>query len=903
MDAKSLRRRGVARQFLLVFLIGSLLPLAVLAGLAYTSVTAELRRQTEERLHHASKAAGMAVLRELLDLDEALRAGESRGDRLVDLRSSLRGSVVGVTTVDLSARPPDELARLRAGESLLLSGEGPAPRLVLVVVGPNRRSPLSVEVATEGLLAAAADAVSPTASVCLAYGHAGVIGCAGPEADLLPQGAPVPVAEPGPFRFERGGEGYLAHLWLLPLRPSFGADALLVAAAEPVSEVFAPIAQFRVAFPLTVALAFLVAVVLVSNQIRRRLGPLRQLQELARRVGHADFDVAVRIASGDEFEELGASFNQMAARLREHFQTLAALISVDRAILGAQEEPALVDAVLRQAPELYPSDGVGLFAREADGSLGLWIQRGAAPVEHLRLDAFSPEEAEQLRSSEVLEVGPGDRVLGRLEPLGGRIERALLLPLVANGELLGALAFGLEAPRAFDPGRVSYARQLADQLAMALSNLQTLERNRMLAWFDPLTGLPNRLLGAEHLRRGLRRAEREGGLVAICLIDIDGFKALNDTLGHETGDELLRQVAERLSHGRREGAVARLGGDEFSLLLTDVSKVDAVDEVVRGALADLERRMCVFGREIYVTASCGVALHPSDGVGPEALLRSADSALSHAKNRGRRQRRFFSASMNSAALERLALESALRRAVEREEFRLAFQPVVDVETREVVGAEALLRWPTEGAPVGPARFIPLAEETGLIVPLGAWVLRQACLAARRWQAHGSETHVAVNLSPRQIATGGILATVEAALDESGLAASSLYLEITESLFVDRGESVAGTLEALRALGVRLCIDDFGMGYSALGYLSRLRVDVLKIDQAFVRELSRGPNAAAIPEAIIAMAHGLSLQVIAEGVETEEQLAFLRARGCDLAQGYLFAEPLEEDDFEKRIREQ
>jgi EAL domain-containing protein (putative c-di-GMP-specific phosphodiesterase class I) len=298
-----------------------------------------------------------------------------------------------------------------------------------------------------------------------------------------------------------------------------------------------------------------------------------------------------------------------------------------------------------------------------------------------------------------------------------------------------------------------------------------------------------------------------------------------------------------------------------------------------------------------------VALHPADGATQEALLRSADSALANAKAHGRRQRRFFSASMNSAALERLALESALRRAVEREELQLAFQPVVDVETRELVGAEALLRWPrADGPPVGPARFVPLAEETGLIVPLGEWVLRRACAAVRRWHELAPELHVAVNLSARQIESPGLVASVRAALAESGLDARSLYLELTESLFVQGDEAATRTLEELRALGVRLCIDDFGTGYSALGYLSRLRVDVLKIDQVFVRDLSRSPNAATIPEAIIAMAHGLSLQVIAEGVETEAQLAFLRERRCDLAQGYLIAEPLAADEFEKWLRE-
>jgi diguanylate cyclase (GGDEF)-like protein len=423
---------------------------------------------------------------------------------------------------------------------------------------------------------------------------------------------------------------------------------------------------------------------------------------------------------------------------------------------------------------------------------------------------------------------------------------------------------------------------------------QAEEQIRSLAYHDPLTRLPNRLLFTDRLGLAVAQSHRHRQRLAVLFLDLDRFKNINDSLGHSVGDRLIADVAVRLRGCLREGdTVARLGGDEFTLLLPDISAPVDAAKVADKVLDALRQPFQHETQELFVTASIGISLYPEDGRDAEALVKNADTAMYRAKEQGRDRYQLYAPDMNATALERLALESGLRRALAQGELRLHYQPLLDLGTRRVAGIEALLRWqhPTLGL-LQPADFVPLAEITGLILPMGPWVLRSSCAAARGLEALGHPgLSVAVNLTARQFQQPDLPRKVSQALDEVNLAPERLELEVTESSAMENPEAAAAIMRELKALGVRISIDDFGTGYSSLSHLKRLPFDMLKIDKSFIRDITTDPDDAAIVSAVIAMAHTLKLRVVAEGVETEEQMRFLTDEGCDRVQGWLFSRPL------------
>ena len=430
------------------------------------------------------------------------------------------------------------------------------------------------------------------------------------------------------------------------------------------------------------------------------------------------------------------------------------------------------------------------------------------------------------------------------------------------------------------------------------------ERIRRLAHFDELTGLPNRTMFMHTLARALSLAQRRGKHFALYFIDLDRFKNINDSLGHEAGDRLLQDVARRLrQHLRDSDTVARLGGDEFVVLVEDCADARELNAIAQNILNAVGRPYLLAGREYHVTGSIGISTFPDDGQDPATLLKNADIAMYLAKDSGKNNFQFYSAQQNAHSFERLALESSLRHALGREEFVLHYQPKVDIASGAIVGVEALLRWRhPDLAMVGPNQFVPLAEETGLIVPIGRWVLRTACQQAAMWQRDGMpRLSVAVNLSARQFSDDALIDDIRAALEEAALPADCLELEVTESMVMQNPDRAVTTLARLRAMGIAVSIDDFGTGYSSLGYLKRFPIDHVKIDRSFIKDLPHDPDDAAITRAVIAMARSLRMRVIAEGVETREQLAFLREHECDECQGYYLSRPLPAAEFALLLR--
>jgi len=434
---------------------------------------------------------------------------------------------------------------------------------------------------------------------------------------------------------------------------------------------------------------------------------------------------------------------------------------------------------------------------------------------------------------------------------------------------------------------------------------QNEEQLEYLATHDELTGLSNRALLQDRLAQSLRFAHRSGHVLAVMLLDLDRFKIINDSLGHDFGDKLLKSVALRLQNVVREAdTVARLGGDEFVILLAEVAENDDVGLLASRILRCLAEPHQVDGREIMVTASLGVSLYPKDSDNGATLIRNADVAMYRAKREGGGVFSFYAPEMNQRAIETMELENALRQALERSEFRLHYQPKVDLASGRITGCEALIRWqnPQRGM-VAPNDFIPLAEETGLIVALGAWVLEEACRQMQVWQAEGLQgLSVAVNLSARQFRTGDLPQLVREILQKTALDPCWLELEMTESMVMDNPAKAISIMEELKQIGARLSLDDFGTGYSSFASLCRFPIDHLKIDRSFVIDLVTNPNSAMIATSIIAIAHRMRLRVIAEGVETEAQLDYLREYGCDEVQGYFFSPPLTADAFATLLRQ-
>jgi diguanylate cyclase (GGDEF)-like protein len=440
-------------------------------------------------------------------------------------------------------------------------------------------------------------------------------------------------------------------------------------------------------------------------------------------------------------------------------------------------------------------------------------------------------------------------------------------------------------------------------LSTGLKRIESEGRLAFLAQFDTLTGLPNRSLLNDRFSQMIVQARRHHSLLGVLFLDLDDFKLVNDTLGHAGGDDLLKEVAKRLKASVRAGdTVARISGDEFAVVLADLPRPDDAAVIAQKILESLSLVVNLHGQEVFASASIGIAIYPTDGQEPEALLAAADAAMYRAKESQRNTYQFFTAQMNQDLRSRAQLGLELHRALERDEFRLFYQPKIDLHTGRICGAEALLRWlhPERGV-VPPSDFIPTLEDTGLVVPVGDWVLRRACEEVQAWRDSGvGPVPVAVNLSARQFRQPDLDMRIRSIVAGAGIEAGLIELEITESQLMHDPDQAIKVLTNLQAAGIRIAVDDFGTGYSSLAYLTRLPLAALKIDRSFVAHLLTDEAEATIVRTIVDMAKSLGLTVIAEGVETKSQSAFLRGLGCEQAQGYLFGRPMPADDFRRLL---
>jgi len=603
-----------------------------------------------------------------------------------------------------------------------------------------------------------------------------------------------------------------------------------------------------------------------------------------------------------------AELRRSSARLELHARRQERIAGFGQFALRRQGADQLIEGALQAlGPDI---EAAVFFERDDQGRLRLREGRGAAVAESIGKTApLIPGGA----ASRVLDGGETVRVedayfsaLPEGLPWAEWIRRmrsGVYVPVTHNGHAHGMLALFSEAPGAFEDDDVRFAESVGHVLSAALQREQAEQRLAIMAQFDSLTGLPNRGLLEDRLRQTMAQSRRKQWQTGVLFVDLDRFKLVNDTLGHPVGDRLLREVSARLQLCvRADDTVGRISGDEFAIVLADLAHAEDAAKVAQKVLDALAQPFALEASEVFVSASIGISVYPADGEDAETLLRNADMAMYRAKKASRNAYRFFTAKMNERTARKLQLGTDLRRAIDRREFTLHYQPKVELPGGTLVGMEALLRWnhPARGL-VSPAEFVPALEESGLIMPVGEWVLEEACAQLKRWRDAGYvAAPVSINLSPKQFRRQDLDKVIQRALEAAGLPPALLELEITESSIADDPEQAVAILRNLRAAGMAISVDDFGTGYSSLAYLTRLPISSLKIDRSFVSGADESPESVSIVRAIIDMAHNMRFTVVAEGVETEWQAKFLRLYNCDQAQGYLFGRPVPAAEIEGRL---
>jgi len=902
------------RRIFAVFVLCALGPIAALSALSWLRVTAELREQGARRLHGASRAAGMRILEHLVGAASALgspgldlSAAAPLPDRVAGLAigGADRGwrEITGVP-VPVPALGPEERATLDARGSLFRIVERAGRRVPVLLVGRADGSWMAASLDEDDLFDASPDnSLPPEAEICVFDSDGVALRCSLPGSGRLPSLAPEReglAAQP----WRHADVDYFAVAWPVFLKANFQHPGLTVLVAEPEAAVYAPIAGFRTDLFLTTVLALFLVSLLSVQQIRVRLVPLERLRAGTRRIAESDFAARVEAEGTDELAELAASFNAMAGRLETQFSALEQVIEIDRGILSARNEEALAAAFLEPLERVYPCRFALVAVRpgEDGGPVRVHLRDGDAVVTR---EVFAPEgfagwSERELPSQDGIHGGALPAFLEAVVPRAP--QECVILPLTSGGEQLGLFVAGHDEERPASREAALYAKQLCDQLSAALYGTRLRLQNERLQRYDPLTGLPNDRWLAEQAAGAIAQA-REGALVGLGRLAIEGLDRIRSTFGGEEVERVVRAVADLLRQQARVRA-AHLSGGEFGLLV-EGGDAAAVTRELRSALLATREIVAEDERGYLLSVRAGAAVAPLDGRAVEPLLRKSEAAQRHARDTESAELTFYAGEMNEALERRVRVESELARAVERGELRLYYQPIVDAATRRLVSAEALVRWqhPIFGL-VGPDRFVPLAEEIGLIGAIGSWVLRAACAHLRAWQdARLPQLQVSVNVSAHQLRAEGLRAEVAAAVAAARIRPELLALELTESALMGEDIGIVETLHAIHRSGVSLSLDDFGTGYSSLAYLKRFPLDALKLDRVFVQGVTEAADKRAITEAVLAMARELGLRVVAEGVETEDQLRFLRERGCPLVQGYLFGAPMAEDAFRKLLAEQ
>lgn len=935
VNLNSLRSR-VSRRIFLLFILAAFVPITIISVISYEHINRQMREDKEREMHEESRALGLGVYDRLLTLEVVLsgvgyirdsgqddpdtRSGEILRQMFRDIVIYREGKII-TRMLGNDVKIPELDAGMRrhletGNTGLFIDRGGTGAQIVMAKYidesdsGPAHRD-LVVAV--------------PRGKYLWNFGvYDPDIACALTKKDIIIAcTSPVDASDlktAGNARQERStlktwdyeGKQYVLYIWDLFLGAEFHSEDIGIMVTGPQHSSLADINSFNSIFPKSLVITGLLVVALSISQIRKYLNPLEQLMRGTERISGGDYNKPVRIESNDEFEVLGESFNAMALKINDQINSLRMMADIDRMILSSLDIGEIASVVIDNCRRIFNIDYVCVMGLNNDAPFVCTIWYNSAigsrdkNTEQLTFDA--DEFMEKFSGVEYARLDEGSAP-GYLQPLvASGCRHFIVLPLMVNEKAYGALCLGNGHGLVLDDTMFQQLRELGDRVAVALSNAAWEDKLYYQAHYDALTGLPNRYLFKDRLDQAVAWSLRANGNIALLLIDLDRFKNVNDSLGHSAGDRLLVQVASRLSGCvRASDTLSRFGGDEFTIILIgDSGKSDIYTDASRLAnrLQNLfEKPFSVENREIFVSPSIGIATCPDDSSSIEDLFKYADNAMYQAKGGGAGQFCFYDASKNKNMIMKLDLEADLRRSLERKELYLKYQPKIDGKGERISGAEALLRWnhPKWGD-IPSSEFIPVAEETGLILEIGKWVLQTACSQIVKWRQKGfPEIPVAVNLSGEQFRRPGFENTVAEMLEKTGLPASSLELEITESITIENINRTTEFLHKFNKLGICISIDDFGTGYSSMSYLQQFEIDRIKIDKSFIQRVPHNRQSASIVKAMITMARGLDLAITAEGVETREQYEYLKEIGIDEFQGYYFSYPLVSDEFEAFCR--
>ena len=698
---------------------------------------------------------------------------------------------------------------------------------------------------------------------------------------------------------------YISASKVLFLKSRFNSTNWKIIITQLEEDVLSPASTFNRLFPLVIILTLLVVLSLSMAQIQRILIPLKKLISGTQRIAKREFNEKVEVESNDEFYDLAQSFNDMSERLKKQFSAFTILSSIDKLILSDTQGDDIYYSVLKHMQDVAPCDIASVTVLEHDApKMGkTYLSKQTVATENNIRILLSDEDIKTLHSptnyNDMLLQAEGQHFLAPIKEFGA--EHVCVFPVTVNEKIAAIISLGFISEVTLNTDDLQQVRNIADRIAVALTAIARDKKLYHQSHYDSLTNLPNRQLISIRLDQEIKHCLREDSSMAILFLDLDHFKRVNDTLGHAVGDSLLQEVAERLKNCVRDtDTVARLGGDEFTIMLTGSLDNKNIREIADNIITELEKPFTINRHEIFIGTSIGISVFPNNGMTGTELFKNADTAMYRVKEQGRGKHLFFEEQMNIEEVERANLERDMRHALERNEFTLNYQPIINITTSNIVGAEALIRWrhPVHGI-IPSSKFITVAEETGIIEKIGDWVLRTACQQLALWEENNVVIdRMAVNVSCRQFIQHDFDKHVSSILEETNIAPDKLELEITETLLMHERIDSMKILENLSAKNIHLSIDDFGTGFSSLSYLKRFPLNTLKIDRSFMQDVPTDEDAKSIVKSIIALAHTLNLSVIAEGIESEDQLAILHENNCDFAQGFFFSKPLTADEFEE-----
>lgn len=911
-----------SRQIFFQYFISAVVPVIVLSYFAYSSVSDLLNKNVNRQIYSESRAVGLTLYDRLLNIESNLRFSKkyvSNKSELLNYHwvTKLFNSIYiiekgEVTNILLGNEVSDviltEVQKSHLKNRALLTvdhnGDSFTPLMLHKIDGEQDK--YIVGVINQTYLWSIY--VNGNDVFCVVVDESKLVYCSDDEKEIHKNvfdnnGRLLDLksrAKDEPHSFLINQHEYVANVWDLFIQPQYGVDSFQIFYGVRKSEAFFNYDIYKNIFPKIIFITLLIVYLLSSIQMRRSIVPLEKLTQGVKRLMDGNYGAKVDIVSNNEFKSLATAFNDMSSQINNQFLKINTLSKIDRLILSASDTDYIIEVLLQYMPEILSGEHFSflLFNDSANHDVLIYYFKDNDDnhLEHTNL-ILSDKEFSELNEAESVLKTQDDKSYFDLAKQQG-CKEFIAYPVRDNTSILAVILIGLKND-VNEPGILQSAlNEVSDRAAVAISNARWEEKLFKQAHFDALTDLPNRYLFKDRLEQAIERAKRNDLNVIMLFIDLDRFKNVNDSLGHAIGDKLLIKVSEvLLKCVRSYDSVARFGGDEFTIVMSDLSPEEAkekAEQLAARVISMLAEPISIDNRELYIAPSIGISIYPTDANGFDDLLKNADVAMYEAKKISAGNYRFYQGVENKKTLENMQLEVDLRHAIKKEQFELHFQPKFNLKEKKYYGVEALIRWnhPEKGV-ILPDVFIPIAEESGLIKSIGYWVMQEACIINKKWHEMGYDLTTAINVSAEQFRHPGFFEKIIDILEETNAEASNIVIEITESIAIEDFEKTKKTLEKLSDTGFYICIDDFGTGYSSMTYLQQFPVNMLKIDKIFVDNIIYDTESASIINAIIALAHNMNLNVVAEGVETIVQYQYINEIDCDEAQGFYYSKALSE----------